>query len=416
MKKYIYTGFFALVLILTSAHSFAEFTITPGIDVMLEYNDNIFLEESNADDDFITTLRPNIMLEFSPNNSLDLNLEYGISFRNYSRHNDENDEIHRLEMSATARPFERVVIEVADTYTRVPIDIRDRFTPDNTLTNMTDSNSFSVSTRVVLPVTSTVSTTAGYTYSDLWYEDEDSIDSETHSVFFVLSNRFSSKTTGELRYNYSAYRPDLTGAPEAVSKYDRNDGSVAIEYRVTSKLTVDGEVGESWIDYETRDNRRMPFWNVGADYTLDSVSGMSIGINYSRSLDDSPTDGTFKQRRGDLFFRADNNLELTVNPYFINSTFLNIDREDKLKGINVDVSRPVTRKATLLLNGLWEDQEFLGEEEEKVQRYSLGCSLEYEFSSNITADIGYRYNERDSDIATEGFDNNIVWLQARVSF
>ena len=251
MKKYIYTGFLALVLILTSSHSFAKFTITPGIDVRGEYNDNIFLEESNTDDDFITTFRPNIMLEYAPNSSLDLSFEYGFSFRAYSSHNNENEENHRLEMNVSARPFKQVLIEISDIYDRVPIDIRDAFAPDNTRTNMTDSNSFSVSTSLVLPVTSTVSSTVGYTYSDLWYEDAGSINSETHSVFLGLSNKFSSKITGELKYNYSAYRPDMTVLTGTVDKYDRNDGSVAIEYRVASNLTVNGEIGESWLDYDT---------------------------------------------------------------------------------------------------------------------------------------------------------------------
>ncbi|MBL7031784.1 MAG: TIGR03016 family PEP-CTERM system-associated outer membrane protein [Nitrospira sp.] len=423
MKKYIYTGFLALVLILTSSHSFAKFTITPGIDVRVEYNDNIFLEESNTDEDFITTFRPNIVLEYAPSSTFDLMFEYGFNYRNYSDHSAENEEAHMLELNATARPFKRVLIEVSDIYSRVPIDIRDTFAPDNTITNMTDSNSFLISTSVTIPLTATVSTKVGYSYNDLWYENEGSIDSETHSASVALSYMITPKITGELKYNFSAYRPDMTGTPGTVVKYDRNDGSVAIEYRVASNLTVDGELGESWLDYDTRDNTRVSFWNAGAEYTLKSVSDMSVGIKYSRYLNDSSTVGTSKNHRGDLFFRAGNILkddrlighQIIVNPYFDEATFINIDRKDKLKGIKVDISQPVTTKVTLLLNGLWEDQEFLPENE-KVQRYSLGCGFEYAFSPKIAADIGYRYNGRDSDVDIEDFNNNIVWLQAKVSF
>ncbi|MCK5611521.1 TIGR03016 family PEP-CTERM system-associated outer membrane protein [Candidatus Pacearchaeota archaeon] len=400
---------------MTSTHSFAKFTITPGIGVRGEYNDNIFLGDSDKEYDFITTLTPDIRLEYSPNKSLDLSLDYGLDFRYYSRYSDLNEETQRVEMNASAKPFKRVFIDVTDTYARVPIDIRNKYALDNTLTNMTDSNSFSVSTRVVLPVTSTVSTTAGYNYSDLWFEDEGSTDSETHSAFFELTDRLSSKITGALKYNYSAYRPDLTGQQEAVVGYNRHNGSIAIEYLIASNFVVDVELGESWTDYATGYNSQRPFWNIGADYTFKFISGTSIGIDFSRSVIDSLTSGASRNRRGDLFFRTGNMLKLTVNPYFIDDTFLHTDRKDEIKGVNVDVSRPLGSKTILLLNGLLEEQRFMPEGE-KVGRYSLGCSLDYKLSSKITAVIGYRHNGRDSNIANEDFTNNIGWLQARVSF
>ena len=416
MNKYIYTGLLGLILILTSTFSFAKFTITPGIDVREEYNDNIFLEDTDKEDDFITTLTPNIRLEYSPNSSLDLSLDYGFNFRYYSSHSDLSDDTQGsdVEMSASFKPFKRVFIDITDTYSRVPIDIRDKHASDNMLTNMTDSNSLSVSTGVILPVTSAVSTTVGYTYNDLWFKDDASTDSETHSVFFVVTDKFSSKITGALKYNYSAYRPDLTSRQQRdVLAYNRQNGSVAIEYLIASNLVVNGEVGESLTDYFRRDEPRTSFWNVGADYEF--ISDTSIGIAYSSFLSDSSTSGASETRRGDLFLKAGNIFKLTVNPYFIEDTFVHIERKDEIKGVNLDVSRPLGERATLLLNGLVEYQKFKPGGEE-VGRYSLGCSLDYKLSSKITAVIGYRHNGRDSNQANEDFTNNIGWLQAGASF
>lgn len=415
MKKYIYAGFLALVLILTSSHSFAKFTITPGIDVRGEYNDNIFLEKSDTDDDYITTLRPNIMLEYTPNSSLDLSLDFGADLKYYSSYNNLNDKTPRAEMSASARPFRRVFIDVTDIYTRVPIDIRNQFALENTLTNMTDSNSFLLSTSVVLPVTTAVSTTAGYNYHNQWFQDAGNTGSETHSIFVLLNARYSSKMNRSLKYSYSAYRPDLSGRQDAVVEYNKNAVSAVLEYQIASNFEVNGELGGSLTDYSTRNNSEMFFGNFGADYTFKFISGASLGINYSRSLRDSPTSGAARSHRGDLFFRVDNILKLTVNPYFIDDTFVNAARKDKIEGINVNVSRPMGSKTTLLLNGSLEKQRFMPEGE-KVGRYSLGCSLDYKLSSKITTGIGYRYSGRKSNIDTEEFNNNIGWLQARVSF
>ena len=108
-------------------------------------------------------------------------------------------------------------------------------------------------------------------------------------------------------------------------------------------------------------------------------------------------------------------LKLTVNPYLIDDEFLNTDRKDEIKGVNIDLSRPLGSKTTLLLNGLWEDQEFMPAGE-KIERYGLGCSFDYKLTSKITGGAGYRYNGRNSNIVNEDFTNNIGWLHARVSF
>jgi len=117
----------------------------------------------------------------------------------------------------------------------------------------------------------------------------------------------------------------------------------------------------------------------------------------------------------DLAFKTGNTLKLTVNPYYSVDTFSNIDRKDKVKGVNVDLSRPLGSKITLAVNGLVERQDFTPGTE-KVGRYGLGCSFDYKVSSKITAGIGYKHNGRNSNMLNEDFTNNIGWLQAKVTF
>ena len=54
------TLFIALLMCLFAISSYAEFEMTPGIDLSLEYDDNIFLDPDNEEDDVITTVTPNI--------------------------------------------------------------------------------------------------------------------------------------------------------------------------------------------------------------------------------------------------------------------------------------------------------------------------------------------------------------------
>lgn len=412
MKKNIVAGLLLGALILTPAYSFARFSMTPAFDVREEYNDNIFLDDSGEEDDFITTVRPGIKLQYSPGKNLDLDLDYGLDIRHYSRHSGESEEEHRLSMSAAARPFKGAAIEVTDTYARVPVDIRDAYAEDNTLTNMTDSNVFTASARILFPLTSSLSVSTGYSYEGRWYEDEGNTDSEAHSASVSLIKRFSSKINGTLEYRYNAYRPDIVTGENNIFEYDRHNASAGFEYRISSSLTVNGTAGESWIDYDEQDNDRLTFWSAGADYTF---SYASLGVAHSRSLSDSPVSGASKNTRTDLFVKTGKTIEVTLNPYISEDTFINADRKDRIKGVRIDLSRPLGGKMTVGVNGLWEDQEFLPEQEE-VTRYSAGCSLDYKVTAKVTAGAGYRYNARDSNVSGEDFTNNIGWLRAQVSF
>ena len=54
--------FLTLILCLSSSLAYARFTLTPGVDLSVEYDDNIFLDDDNEQDDVITTVSPNVNL------------------------------------------------------------------------------------------------------------------------------------------------------------------------------------------------------------------------------------------------------------------------------------------------------------------------------------------------------------------
>ena len=416
MKNIIRFGLLIVILISTIELSFAKLTVVPGISVKEEYNDNIFLDSSGEEDDFITTVSPEIELEYSPNRLLDLSLDYGLNFRFYSRHSSLNDtsirETQNIEFQSQLRPFNRVFIDISDVYDRVPVDVRERFAIDNAYFNMTDRNTFSFSPYMILPLTSTISTTIGYGYGNIWHKNKETVDSYTQSAYLRLNKRFSSKINGTLRYDYIAYRPDLSDDEPAVREYDRHEGSAGIVYRFNPDFEMNGEVGRLWTDFQTGEDAKLTFWNVATDYRFGSTN---IGAGYSYSFDDSATSGAFKRSRVDLNLETGRVLRLLINPYYYNDEYININRKDKTTGVTFDVSRPLSEKISASLNGVLERQKF-SPEDEKVYRYSLGSALDYRLSRSITTSIGYRYNSRNSDVDTEDFHNNIAWLQAKLTF
>ncbi len=176
MKKIVYfIALFIICLLSAGKPAFAKLEITPKVSVGGEYNDNIYLTETDREDDFIAKISPAILLKYSIQ-PLDLSLDYSLNFRFYGNHSDLNEtslgEVQAVQFKNQYRPLKFLFIDLYDTYKRVPVDVRRPFAFDNTVVNMTESNTFSVSPYVVLPLTSATSIITGYTYSNKWYKDK----------------------------------------------------------------------------------------------------------------------------------------------------------------------------------------------------------------------------------------------------
>ena len=110
----------------------------------MEYNDNIYLDSDNEEDDVITTVTPNVSLTWK-RPRLDLSLSARLSMVKYLDHTDEDrigaDTNQAASLNALARLYrELFFLRVTDTYSRVPVDEGGRGGESNTTINLTDSN------------------------------------------------------------------------------------------------------------------------------------------------------------------------------------------------------------------------------------------------------------------------------------
>ena len=408
---------------MTPSASFAKFTITPDMAVTEEYNDNIFLSGSGEEEDFITTVSPGIVLEYVPAGSLKLDLDYKLDFRFYSRHSelDRTDikDAQQIRFNAQAGPFRRLLIDVSDRYTRVPVDIRRAFAEGNVSENMTARNVLEVSPHAEYPLTPTLLSRLGYAYTNTWYDAEEGNDSESHSAFASLNKRFPFRVSVSLNYRFLAYRPELTGG------YDSHRGSVAADYRVGPHWTVRGEAGKNYIDFSAASDEETDFWSVESEYGLDMLGGSVLRAACSNSLlqpgsqsdatESSVTRGATERQRADLSLTTREPFEMTLNPYYIKDRELKTGVEDRIRGITVDIKRSLSAGVSASLHGLWEKQRFLPEDD-NVYRYSLGSGIEYKPARDLITGIEYIYNHRYSDAGTGNFNNNIVRVQAKLIF
>lgn len=450
MKKTFYwISIFAVCLLSAGEPAFAKLEITPSVSVGGEYNDNIYLTKTDCEDDFITKISPAISLKYAIQ-PLDLSLDYSLNFKFYGNHSDLNEtsigEVQTVQFKNQYRPLKLLFIDLSDTYKRVPVDVRRPVALNNTVVNMTESNTFSVSPYVVLPLSSATSIITGYSYRNIWYKDEESVDFEGHSVYLTLNKKFSAKISGALKSDYFAYRP------KAIDGYDRYAGSVALEYQVISNLISWGEVGYAYLDFSESANEKTPFWNAGSEYKLNILGGSSLGVSYSSFFSESEgivaqqkylrdedvyycpqnqcvkigtipvyttenkttTIGAAKTKTLAFYVTAKRPLKIAVNSYYSVEEELISERKDEIKGVSVSISKNLSEKMSISLNSTLENQKFLPGTE-KIRIYSIGSSLDYKLS-RMTPSFGYRYNNRNSNIDSNDFHNNVFWLQSAVTF
>jgi hypothetical protein len=89
-------------------------TLTPSLTIGAQYDDNIFQEDEDAEDDFITTISPGIQLRYVPRTETMLTFEYQPALNFFADNDDENFVSHRLDFDFESPLSRRFALQVSD--------------------------------------------------------------------------------------------------------------------------------------------------------------------------------------------------------------------------------------------------------------------------------------------------------------
>ncbi len=417
--------------------SWAEFRLTPSIGIRQEYNDNITLKADDEEADFITTVNPAVNLAYDTK-LLSLSLDYGFLFRFFADNSERNetslDETQKANLGTTISLYEDIFfIRISDVYERVTIDKREQVALGNIFVNLTDSNWLSINPYLEYPLSRTINTRIGYTYTNVWFRAKEGDDTQNHSATLDIAKQWTPQITTTLSYNF------LVSDRKINEDFNRHNASLNLLYEVSPKLVFSGGVGQSWFDFDTSGSRTASIWNINANYLLTKT--LSLGAAYFQSFseaisknafstaDDIPTStapikdtktglvtdsvtfGVFKSEgvSGNIYYNGKITANLGV---FRNiDTFETTNREDESTGITLDSRIPVMPKMTGNITGSYAHFKFLAESEEKVDRYGIGLSFDYTLRITVLT-LGYTYNQNDSTDNLKDYKNNIIWIRA----
>ena len=200
-----------LLFLCCASQSWAEFTLTKGITLHQEYNDNVDLDSEDEEDDFITTITPSLGLTWKVSD-VDLSLNLSLDIKEYWK-NTEDDSVNAnaAEASTLNSTFDLyrgvVFLRIADTFSRVTIDEGEEGGQGSNVTNQTDSNLLIINPYLQFTPLSDLQIKLGYSYENQWYEDEDGDDAESHIYDLVMTKSITERVVASLSGSHRLYRP-----------------------------------------------------------------------------------------------------------------------------------------------------------------------------------------------------------------
>ncbi len=450
MKKTPYFFISAIILTLiflisTTAHARMEFN--SFINLSEEYNDNIYLDAYDEEDDWITTIEPGFSLDYD-SHSLVANLNYSMLFRFFSHNTSENEtdlkDVSRGSGSFTLFPNNNFNLNVAGDISRVIMDDRESSSDENDFINKATLYHYTVNPSYDLRLGSVLNLALDYYFEQAKYEDiEDTIENPYDANDYIehraearLIKTLSSSTEIYIGYVYTDFQEDRSNRYDENEDYSSNDVIAGFVHPFGSRLFVRAMGGMSWVDYvdDDQDDPEGSIWDIGIDYNFseslqasldyinDFANSVSNGLSdhkevrfsltYSRRITiTSELYGTKNKYEGENFGYDD------LGEYFSEDDY----SDDQGAGAIITFTLPIGQRFDLDLTTDYSHYKYKysepGQDDEKVNRYGFGTSLNYEFN-HLTASLSYNYRRNNSDVIDNENDytNNIAMLDLGWNF
>ncbi|SEA44589.1 uncharacterized protein, PEP-CTERM system associated [Desulfuromusa kysingii] len=402
----------SICFVFSTISSWAEVEIHPRLTVEEEYNDNIFLDSANEEEDWITTIQPGVNLSYQ-NRSVEASVDYSLRYRLYKNNDSENlddfKDVQQADANALffrGRPF---TLYLAEVISRETIDERDDYAYSDAENRSTVYRT-TVTPEYRLQLMPTFSLLFGYTYSRADYVDPRGDDTEEHEGRISLVKQLSASSEAFARYAYAIEMSD-----DNADEFDRQDYILGLTQQLGGRTTLSLEGGYSQIDYDSGLDTDSTTWLVDIAYRLSQP--VTFSLTYSQDFVVTAEDGlteTKEARFGAAYVKE--SLTASTEIFWNNSDYIRLDREDTAYGVRFDFAKPLARAVTVNFDAEYEYAQFDDlDVNEDVNRMTFGTSLDYEYR-RFLASLGYRFRINESDIDDNDYNNNIITLSVTVRF
>lgn len=271
----------------------AEWKVTPTLNLMETYSDNIGLAPRGREtDEFITQINPGISLQ-GTGRRLTLNLNYTMQNLFYLKNDQRNRINHQLNSNATATLIEdKLFVDGGVSIRQQPTSLTGPISFDNLslINNRTNVTTYRISPYLRHAFDSFAVSEVRYGYNKVDFGTR-GFDSESNQYSARLSSGPSfNRVPWGLSYNQTIINYDASRIPD--TKFEVVTGQLS--YILSRKFSVFANGGYEDNDYAFAAGRQRPsgpFWNAGATWSPTTRTSLRasygkrfFGNNYSLNL------------------------------------------------------------------------------------------------------------------------------------
>ena len=390
----------------------AEYQIQPSVLLAEEYNDNIFLTPENTSADYITRVAPSVNMVYgSP--LWDWNVSAFYEYRYYARYHNNVpvNYIPNLGVTNHTRIKDQYVfLDIRENYSRTSLSPIRNFTQESAFVNQTDRNLLTVNPYVITKLTSQVSATTGYNYSNTWYKDPAAIDQVTHTVYTGLQQDMTRLTfmTYGIRHTFNRNRRE---------DYTQDDVYVGVHHEYIQNSTLAATVGNTWFFVRGLERITQPTWDVSLIHRYSTMT-----VEYETGLRFIPDPFAARPRREDRYMvtlrRDVPRTSITVSGGLFNyRDVISKNLQSSVYRLTGSITHSITSKLTFLFNLTSDYTKGYQAVYSTQQRYLTGTRLEYLLAGTTTLSLDYRYSYvYDPDNYANNYTNNRISLELKKIF
>jgi hypothetical protein len=385
----------------------ADFELTPSLSLSEEYDDNVFLSNTDKKGDFITRLVPEIAIKYKTS-FWDWAIKGAADYRYYANRTVSDNIAPFLDAKGKIELLkERLFLDVSDLYQRTSLSLATDFTQVSLSQDQSDKNVFTASPYVLLRPSSLLTVKTGYTYANIWYKDPDAVNKTDHTGYMEATYELSARVMMTAGYRFTYEDSDL-------SILYRHDVYAGSRYEYAEGSFVEAKIGNSWLDYREGDNFSKPTWNVTLHHTF---SLLTLDMTTSQDFQEDPLGSLNLTTTYSVGVRR----ELKKAKIGLIGFLREYDESDtgvktKNYGATADLFYEIAPKT----NGkCWFTVERLKDEEvdDTTRRYTLNVQFDHAIYKNVLLTLMYQHTEsRSSEIASNEYTANRVMAGLRIDF
>jgi len=400
-----------LVTILTVGLAHAKWSLTPRFYVEGMYDDNIFLTETNEQDDIITTISPGVNLSYeAPTGEINLDYEYRRSF--YDDFPELDFSAHRGRAKARKDFALWFGAEVRETFIRAqdPIELTGLEEFERPSIRIGRRNPYIrniVEPEAIFRFGENRSIRLGYRNNILRNEAEDIPDQDQHAGNMLFTFRFNINNGIEVFYEHINQEYRETFPPTPDQNYDGDEIRGRYTYYFDPRTSVFLEYQFYYRDFDIGTDYKVHYPNVGFSRELYENVTLSASGGYAiRDAWGLKDEWTFSGR-GDLSTRYQ---RLTLSLYGEAGFDEDFTSAERL-GFN-ELWRAGVAGRYQLLERLWAGGFFFIERKRFVdldrrdRLWSARGSLNFAVLRWLFLSFEYGHSERDSNIDGESYRDN----------